>query len=53
MIRRVIVMKKTPVFALTCSSLPEQSKPPNLGDGYLIYWFLDPSQTNFTRSGGR
>ena len=24
-----------------------------LGDGYLIYWFPDPSQTNFTGSGGR
>ena len=25
----------------------------HLGDSYLIYWFPDPSQTNFTGSGGR
>ena len=24
-----------------------------LGNGYLIYWFPDPSHTNFTGSGGR
>ena len=24
-----------------------------LGDGYLIYWFPDPSQINFTGLGGR